>query len=108
MIVSALLLFAAQTADTPAEPVYTEEEIVVIGQRLRGISVNVGRDAQGSFYCNLSDTTGYPRLDEKLCKATTKCVRKGNIEDAAVKQCLETRKSSLLKKIKRKMRKDRK
>ncbi|WP_164118949.1 hypothetical protein [Sphingorhabdus sp. Alg239-R122] len=108
MIASVFLLFAAQAVDTLPEPVYTDEEIVIIGRRMQGISVNVGRDPQGSYHCSLNGSTGYPRLDEKLCKATTKCVRKGNIEDAAVKQCLKTRKSSLLKKIKRKMRRDRK
>ena len=91
MILSpALMLLAA--APTPPEP----DEIVVIANRLKSLSVFVTRDPQGSDHCNLSQSTGLGALDEALCKAVTKCVRKGNASQDAVSACVARSKPSLL------------
>lgn len=86
-----LLLLAAQTPpDDPAS------EIVVIARRFEGIQVTVGKDARGHFTCGLSQSSGSVRLDERLCKASAKCVAKGAGSNEAVRVCIDRRKPGLL------------
>ena len=99
MILSALLL-SLQAA--PAEPV---PEIVVLGN-LRSIQVSVGQDREGSWHCSLDRTTGRARLDDRLCRAVTDCVRDGASEDAAISSCIREERSRLIRRIERQMRKD--
>lgn len=92
MILAFALLAIAQTP----EPVPTDEEIVVIAQKLGMIAVNVGRDAKGRYHCDLSESSGNARLDARLCKTSAACVKKGAASQAAVKACIDERKSTLL------------
>ena len=92
-MIFAFALFAAAQAP---EPVPTDEEIVVIAQKLNGLAVYVGRDAKGRYHCDLSESSGNARLDAQLCKTSAACVKKGATEQAAIKACIDKRKSTLL------------
>ena len=97
MILSLALLAMAQATEPPP----TDEEIVVIARRMNEISVNVGRDPKGRYRCSLSASTGFRRLDDRLCKTVTKCVRKGAANDAAIKECVATSKPKLIEQLRR-------
>jgi len=88
-VIALALLALVQTAPT-------EDEIVVIGRRFAALSATIGRDARGSYTCGLSGTSGNVRLDGALCKAATKCVRKGAADSAQVAACIDKRKPALL------------
>lgn len=85
MILLALMLQAL--------PVQEEPDIVVIGERLKRVSVIVGRDARGKFTCGLNQSTGSARLDASLCKTAATCVRS---RAKNVQTCVNARKPELL------------
>ena len=97
MILSALLL-SLQAA--PAEPV---PEIVVLGN-LRSVQASVGQDREGSWHCSLSKSTGDPRLDDRFCRAVTRCVRDGAGEQEAVSACIRDTRATLVRRVERAMR----
>lgn len=92
MILAFALLAVAQAPD----PVPTDEEIVVIAQKLGSLAVMVGRDARGRYHCDLSESSGNTRLDAQLCKTSATCVKKGASNQTEVKACIDKRKSTLL------------
>ena len=94
---SALLALMVVAAPAAA----AEEDIVVIAQRFSGLAANVQRDDTGQYHCALNGTSGNLKLDGELCKAATKCVRKGAADGAAVTACLERAKPKLLADFKR-------
>lgn len=101
-----MLAFVAATALTPGP--LSEEEIVVIGKRLERVQVNVTRDPQGRLHCSLNGSSGNARLDERVCKASAKCVRRiGGQGDAAVHRCIVEGKASLLAKFQKEWRRSR-
>lgn len=106
MIFSALLLAAAPAAEPPMT---VDEEIVVIGKRLQGISVLVGRTPQGKLTCSVDRTSGSTRLDKRLCKTAAKCVRDNsdNRSDALIKACIDKKKPKLLAQLRKEMRSER-
>lgn len=91
-----ILAFALLATVQAPEPVPSDEEIVVIGQRLDRLAVMVGRDARGRYHCDLSESSGNARLDAQLCKTSAACVKKGASSQAQVKACIDKRKSTLL------------
>ncbi|MBY4635910.1 hypothetical protein K5P26_01995 [Sphingopyxis sp. XHP0097] len=101
MILSLALLAMAQVT----EPVPTEEEIVVIARRLDEISASVGRDDKGRYHCSLSGSTGLARLDDRLCRAVTRCVQKGASDDQTINQCVAASKPKLIAQIRKEARK---
>lgn len=94
MIVALLALLTAQ-------PLPAETDIVVIGKRLAGVSVMVGRDASGRLTCGLDRSSGDASLDAQLCRAAAKCVGKGLVDHAGVAACVERRKPELLAQLER-------
>ncbi|WP_066528347.1 hypothetical protein [Erythrobacter sp. CCH5-A1] len=105
MILAATLLTALQAAPAPlAAP---EGEIVVTLERLRRVTVNVVRDPQGRWHCGLAGSTGQARLDDRLCRAVTKCVRKGADSRAKVDACIRTSRAGLARELERALQKDR-
>jgi hypothetical protein len=104
VMISALLL-ALQATELPPEPPVTDEEIVVIASRLNEITARVSRDPKGRYHCGLSGSTGRLSLDKALCKTVTQCVKKGNIAEAAVRQCVDAEKPKLIAKIRKQARK---
>lgn len=97
VFVSLLLATATPISDIP--------EIVVIAKRLDGVSASVGQDAEGRWHCSLDKSSGVRSLDNGLCKAVTKCVRKGATSDTAIHACVTKSKRRLLKKFEREYRK---
>lgn len=95
-----LALLSAGVQEPPLEAL-TEQEILIVGQRLNGVTVNVGRDPQGRWHCGLTGTTGHPKLDERLCRATTKCVQKGKSSDAAIQACVARAKPGLIAQLRK-------
>ena len=104
MILSIALLASAQAAaPLPAEE--PAPEIVVIG-RLRSLQASVGQDKEGRWHCSLSQSTGRPKLDDKFCRAVTKCVQKGATETDDVRACIEDKRARLVRDVERAMKKD--
>ena len=95
MMLTALLL-AMQAAPEPLP------EIVVLG-RLRSIEATVGQDPEGRWHCSLSQSTGRPKLDDKFCRAVTKCVRKGASDTASVKTCIGDTRKRLVREVEKAM-----
>ena len=99
---TALLAFALQAAPAPApEP---DPEIVVLG-RLRTLQAIVGQGPDGNWYCSLSGSTGRAWLDDRFCRAITKCVRKGAAKDEAVSKCIRSSRKKLVKRVEKEMKK---
>ncbi len=68
----AAIALLAQTAPPASTP---DDEIVVIGQRLRNIRIMAKRDRRtGIKRCVLKPTTGDPLLDTGVCQAYSACV----------------------------------
>ena len=99
MIFSALLL-SMQAA--PAEPV---PEIVVLAN-LRSIRASVGQDSEGNYHCSLDRSTGRAKLDDRLCRAVTQCVREGNMDDAAISNCIREERGRLVRQLERQIRRN--
>lgn len=100
-MLASVLLALAPVAAAPAEP---DPEIVVLG-RLRALQATVGQGPDGNWYCSLNGTTGRAWLDDKFCRAVTKCVRKGANDNAAVEKCFRSTRSKLVKWVEREMKK---
>ena len=96
MLTMALLVVHALASTPPQEP-----DIVVVGERLGRLSVNVGRDAKGRMTCGLSESSGSARLDRRLCKEASACVRSGAQERDAIAACIDARKPHLLDDLRR-------
>ncbi len=100
IITSALLALALQAAPAPA----AVPEIVVLG-RLRALQANVGQASDGSWYCSLSGSTGRAWLDDRFCRAVTKCVRKGAADNEAVEKCIRSSRKKLVKRVEKELKK---
>ena len=102
-LIAALMLLqgvpAAPAAGPPEEDFEQVQEITVIAQKLRQISVNITRDPAGKYQCGLSESTGLLKLDGALCEATTQCVRKGKVDQATVRGCVEKARPALTARI---------
>ena len=100
ILASAVLAIAAQATPAPA----ADPEIVVLG-RLRTLQASVGQGPQGKWYCSLNGSTGRAWLDDKFCRAVTKCVRKGASDNEAVDKCIRSSRKKLVKRVEREMKK---
>ena len=100
IVSSALLALAMQAAPAPA----SDPEIVVLG-RLRTLQANVGQGPDGNWYCSLSASTGRAWLDDRFCRAVTKCVRKGASDSDAVDNCIRSSRKKLVKRFEKEMKK---
>jgi hypothetical protein len=95
VIVAALVLAAQLAAPAPA-PV-EDAEITVLARRLEAVAAIVTRDPQGRMHCDLSQSSGDPKTDAKLCETAARCVKKGAVDNVAVKACIDKRKPELLR-----------
>ncbi|CAN5266167.1 hypothetical protein BH10PSE13_BH10PSE13_14850 [soil metagenome] len=75
------------------------EDITVVGERLKSVSVAVARDPSGRYGCSINQTTGNIWLDTRLCEAATTCVQKGAETSDAVNACVTQRKPDLLAEV---------
>ena len=95
MIVLASLLFVQVASASPA-PVSAEDQIVVMAERLRSISANVGQNQEGRWHCSLSASSGNARVDDQLCRTVTTCSRRHGSDQEAVGNCIERRRPGIL------------
>ena len=95
MILLASLLFAQAASASPAPPPVTDQ-IVVMAERLRAISAEVGRDQEGRWHCSWSASSGNARIDDRLCRAATACSRRHVDEPAQIDSCIEQRRPGIL------------
>lgn len=101
MILAAALMLAAEPPAAPAaEP---EGEIMVVLDRLRSLRVNVTRDEEGRWQCGLDRSTGRSRLDNRVCRAVTDCVRKGGDNTTRIETCISTTRAGLLRELEQTM-----
>lgn len=72
MIAFLATLTLAQTASSTPSP---DDEIVVIGERLRNIRVTAKRNRRtGATRCVLKPSTGDPQLDTVICQTYLSCL----------------------------------
>lgn len=104
MLLSAALLTLAAVAQPDVAVSPSDPEIVVLG-RLRTLQANVGQGPDGDWYCSLNGSTGRASLDSRFCKAVTKCVRKGALDNEAVDTCIRSTRKRLVKRVEKEMKK---
>ncbi|WP_288411265.1 hypothetical protein [uncultured Sphingomonas sp.] len=84
-VLAAFALLAQAAPPTPP----SDDEIVVIGQRLRNIRITAKRDRRtGMTRCALKPSTGDPLLDTGICQAYLAClpnVRTGSEMEACMR-----------------------
>ena len=93
MTLALSLMLAAGAARADAAE---EAEILVLARKLDSVSLSVARDEKGRLSCAPVQSTGLVKLDAKLCEATAKCVRKGEVTNDAVKACVTKAKPALM------------
>ncbi|MFD1036627.1 hypothetical protein ACFQ15_18495 [Sphingomonas hankookensis] len=91
MLVAALVLMLQQAVAPPAPP---EDEITVIGRRIRDMRFAVKYDRRRRAYrCIVRRTSGDPALDTAMCDRGLRCTRGGTSVaqiEGCVKQGFET------------------
>ncbi len=108
MNLAVALALAAVTAEPSAPALDAEQEILVIAQRLPGISVWLSRNPQGKFVCGMNASSGSARMDEQLCKAAALCLKRGAQAPEQVGACINARKPQLMAEFKKSARAHRK
>ena len=104
IVASAFLALAAQASPPAQSDLGPDPEIVVLG-RLRTLQANVGQGPDGNWYCSLNGSTGRDWLDDRFCRAVTKCVRKGASDNDAVDTCIRSSRKKLVKRVEKEMKK---
>jgi len=61
--------------DVPAKDVPANNDIVVIGERMKKIRVATQADAHGSRTCIVRSSSGDPALDQAFCTAVLTCAQ---------------------------------
>ncbi|WP_066812635.1 hypothetical protein [Sphingomonas asaccharolytica] len=105
-MIALFALFAAMQTTPDAVPA-DQPDIVVVAERLKQVTVTVGRDPRGRSTCALSRSTGSASLDGQLCKTAAKCVKSGAVAPAAIAGCIDARKPALLDDLRRSLGKGR-
>jgi hypothetical protein len=88
----ALLLLAAQPAPAAdVRPVAAENDIVIIGQKVRKLKFRLKLDKAGKVVCRITRSSGDAEIDGLACDAARPCVRPDIVTSAAMTACLESR-----------------
>jgi hypothetical protein len=88
----ALLLAAAQPAlAADVQPSPAENDIVIIGQKVRKIKFRIKLDKRGRTVCRITRSSGDPEIDRLACDTARPCVRPDIVTKAAMTACLEPR-----------------
>ncbi|HEX8512128.1 MAG TPA: hypothetical protein VF688_03385 [Allosphingosinicella sp.] len=90
-MITALLLLAGQPAVPAAASPRPENDIVVIGQKVRKIKFRIKLDKAGRTVCRITRTSGDSEIDSLACDAARPCVRPDIVTKAAMTACLEPR-----------------
>lgn len=90
-MIAALLLLAAQPAvAAEAEPA-VQDDIVIIGQKIRKFKFRIKLDKRGQVVCRITRSSGDPEIDRLACDAARPCVRPDIVTKAAMEACLAPR-----------------
>lgn len=87
-MIAALFLLGAEPAATPAVP---ENDIVIIGRKVRKIRFRIKLDKAGEVVCRITRSSGDPEIDSLACDVARPCVRPDIVKPAAMTTCLESR-----------------
>lgn len=87
-MIAALLLIAAQPVAV-APP--AENDIVIIGQKVRKIKFRIKLDKAGQVACRITRSSGDADIDSLACDTARPCVRPDIVTEAAMTACLEPR-----------------
>ncbi|MFL6846404.1 MAG: hypothetical protein ACJ8ER_16175 [Allosphingosinicella sp.] len=87
MSVLLALLLAVPAASAPPAP-DSNEDIVVIGQRLMKLKVRVSMDKQGQPQCRIKRSSGDSGLDSAFCGVARRCVAQGPSSGEELSQCM--------------------
>jgi hypothetical protein len=91
-MIAALLLLAGQPAvPASAAPPAAENDIVVIGQKVRKLKFRIRLDAAGKVVCRITRSSGDAEIDSLACAAARPCVTPDIVTEAAMTACLEPR-----------------
>lgn len=96
-MIVALLLLAAQPAVAEAAP--AENDIVVIGQRVRKVKFRIKLDKAGRVVCRITRSSGDAEIDGLACDTARPCVRPDIVTKAAMTACLEPRWARLAEQV---------
>jgi hypothetical protein len=96
-MIAALLLVAAQPAAVEAPP--PENDIVIIGQRVRKLKFRIKSDKAGRVACRITRSSGDSEIDRLACDTARPCVRPDIVTPAAMTACLEPRWAQLVAQI---------
>lgn len=83
-----LLLLAAEPAAAASPP---ENDIVIIGQRVRKLKFRIKSDKAGKIVCRITRSSGDSEIDSLACDTARPCVRPDIVTEAAMNACLEPR-----------------
>jgi hypothetical protein len=86
-----LLAAFALAAGVQASPTPLEEDIVVIGQRVRKVKFRVKLDKAGRVVCRITRSSGAADIDALACDAARPCVRPDIVTKQAMTACLAPR-----------------
>ncbi|HEX9965237.1 MAG TPA: hypothetical protein VGB04_09665 [Allosphingosinicella sp.] len=89
MIASLLLLAAQPAAAAGVQPSPAENEILVIGQRVRKIKFTVKTNKAGQAVCRIKRSSGDPDIDSLACDAGRACM--SSTTQAAMVACVTPR-----------------
>ena len=87
-MIAALLLLAAQPAAAPTPP---ENDIVIIGERVRKLKFRIKLDKAGRTVCRITRSSGDAEIDGLACDTARPCVRPDIVTREAMAACLAPR-----------------
>jgi hypothetical protein len=86
-LLAALALAAAPEAS--ASP--AENDIIIIGERVRKIKFRIKLDKAGQTVCRITRSSGDSEIDGLACDTARPCVRPDIVTKAAMEACLKPR-----------------
>lgn len=90
-MIAALMLVAAQSPAAAAQPAPAENDIVIIGRKVRKIKFRIKTDKTGQAVCRIKRSSGDSEIDSLACDAARPCVRPDIVTKAAMEACLAPR-----------------
>jgi hypothetical protein len=88
-MIAALLLLAAQPAPAAVQPSPSENDIVVIGQKVRKVKFRVKADKAGNAVCRITRSSGDSEIDALACEAGRACAH--STSQSAMIACITPR-----------------
>jgi len=90
MVASLLVALAAPPVAPQATP--EQDEIMVMGQRLKDVQVRLGQRANGTFRCTVGQSSGSALIDREMaaltCSIARKCYSAGDDQGQQKKDCI--------------------